>query len=109
MCFIEYYNNPVVDQYSKQIGIKNPLYKTGGVAKQKQMRSALRVKKLQPGDIFIMVFPDGSGHCGFVERVEGNVIITIEGNSNEESNSMFYDELYFYYDNFCIIAMGEHC
>ena len=81
----------VVDQYSKQAGIKNPLYKTGHVGKQYRMCPALRVTKPKPGDIFIMIFKDGSGHCGFVERVEGDKIFTIEGNSNKDGSTNGYE------------------
>lgn len=81
----------VVEQYCKQEGIKNPLYKTGHVGQQNQKCPALRVTQPQPGDIFIIVFKDGSGHCGFVERVEGDRIYTIEGNSNNNGSSNGYE------------------
>lgn len=81
----------VVEQYAQQEGIKNPLYKTGHVGKQNQMSAALRVKVPKPGDIFIMIFKDGSGHCGFVERVEGSKVYTIEGNSNNDGSANGYE------------------
>jgi hypothetical protein len=81
----------VVAEYCNQEGIKNPLYKTGHVGKQNQMCPSLRVNKPQPGDIFIMIFKDGSGHCGFVERVDGNRIYTIEGNSNTDGSPNGYE------------------
>lgn len=80
----------VVAEYCKQEGIKNPLYKTGHVGKQNQMCPSLRVTIPKEGDIFIMVFKDGSGHCGFVERVEGDSVCTIEGNSNTTGSSEGY-------------------
>lgn len=81
----------VVDQYSQQEGIKNPLHKTGHVGTQYKKCPALRVKVPKPGDIFIMVFSDGSGHCGFVESVEGSRIYTIEGNSNTDGSPNGYE------------------
>ena len=81
----------VVEQYAKQEGIKNPLYKTGHVGKQNQMSAALRVKIPKPGDIFIMIFRDGSGHCGFVEYVKADTVFTIEGNSNNDGSPNGYE------------------
>lgn len=73
-----------------QHGVKNPLHKTGSVREQWQYCKLLRVSKPQPGDIFIILHKDGSGHCGFVEEVHGNHIHTIEGNSNEDGSSNGY-------------------
>ncbi|MES2773377.1 MAG: CHAP domain-containing protein [Bacteroidota bacterium] len=36
----------------------------------------------RPGDVFIMFFSGGRGHTGFVTRVEGSFVHTIEGNSS---------------------------
>lgn len=80
-----------VNQYCKYAGIKNPLYKTGHVGTQYRKCPALRVKQPKPGDIFIMIFKDGSGHCGFVERVEGDRVFTIEGNSNNDGSPNGYE------------------
>lgn len=46
----------------------------------------LRVKNPQAGYIFIIINRDGTGHTGFVLSVEGNTIITIEGNSNNDGS-----------------------
>lgn len=63
----------------------NPLIKTGGVLRQwNESDRKYRVIGLpEPGDVFIMDFGKGLGHTGFVEKVEGNFIHTIEGNSND--------------------------
>jgi len=37
---------------------------------------------IQPGMVFIMDFGGGMGHTGFVERVEGGYLHTIEGNTD---------------------------
>jgi hypothetical protein len=44
-----------------------------------------------PGDIFIMDFGKGKGHTGFVESVNGDIIHTIEGNSNDDGNREGYE------------------
>lgn len=73
-------------------GLRNPLVKTGGVLKQwndieKQFKQPkCKFTTPQPGDIFIMDYGKGLGHTGFVERVEGDQIHTIEGNTNDESS-----------------------
>jgi hypothetical protein len=73
-------------------GLRNPLVKTGGVLKQwndidtqaRQPKSKFTTPKA--GDIFIMDYGKGLGHTGFVERVEGDRIHTIEGNTNDEGS-----------------------
>lgn len=61
----------------------NPLVKTGGVMKAWNESAANRVKVPQPGDIFIMDFGKGLGHTGIVEKVAGEFVHTIEGNTND--------------------------
>lgn len=71
------------DEASNDLGVTNPLFKTGRVLKQWAKRPTLQVDTPQPGDIFIMDFGKGAGHTGIVERVlTGGRIATIEGNSN---------------------------
>jgi hypothetical protein len=72
----------------------NPLIKTGGVLHQFNTASGKRIYKVDakkaaltadmilPGDIFILAYAHGAGHTGFVEKVTGDSIITIEGNTN---------------------------
>ncbi|GAB3975795.1 hypothetical protein GCM10028806_34150 [Spirosoma terrae] len=70
----------------------NPLFKTGGVLKQWNSSTSLRVKAddVRPGDIFIMDYGKGQGHAGIVEQViatrEGTRFHTIEGNTNDEGS-----------------------
>ncbi|PIF60066.1 CHAP domain-containing protein [Flavobacterium sp. 2] len=68
---------------SLQINAKNPLKKTGGVLDQYNSRPLLVKKSPQPGDVFILDFNNGTGHAGFVEKIAGNMIYTIEGNTND--------------------------
>ena len=76
----------------KQSNPNTPLIKTGGVLAQwNQIPAKYKVKTPLPGDIFIMDFGGGKGHTGFVESVSGDVIQTIEGNSNDEGSREGYE------------------
>ena len=80
------------DQAAKEMGVANPLFKTGGVLMQWQKVPAIMKHKApQPGDIFIMDFGGGKGHTGFVTGVTGDRIQTIEGNSNDEGSREGYE------------------
>ncbi len=46
---------------------------------------------IKPGYQFVLLFHGGVGHTGIVERVEGNVIHTIEGNSNDDGSREGYE------------------
>lgn len=80
-----------------QAGFRHPLVKTGGVLKQwneveKQFgQPKCKFTTPQPGDIFIMDYGKGFGHTGFVEKVEGDKIHTIEGNTNDEGDREGYE------------------
>lgn len=70
----------------------NPLIKTGGVMRQwNEIAKERRKTSPEPGDIFIMDFGKGTGHTGFVERVDGNTVHTIEGNTNDEGSREGYE------------------
>jgi hypothetical protein len=79
-------------QAATTLGISNPVVQTAGVqvcwnlshARRKlHLHSAIRHPQLvRPGSQFIMLFAGGLGHTGIVEAVEGQVLHTIEGNSN---------------------------
>jgi hypothetical protein len=112
-------SGPVVNQYLKSVGlgkgypwcmafvywcvgkaanmleVKNPLVKTGGVMLQWNTTNLRKLPKtskgIKPGDIFIMEFPGGTGHTGFVEKVEGKVVYTIEGNTNDDGSREGYE------------------
>jgi hypothetical protein len=78
-------------------GISSPLVRTGGVLRQwneidTRAQSLFRDKKFrynipQVGDVFIMDFGKGLGHCGFVENIDRDQIHTIEGNTTSETGS----------------------
>ena len=76
---------------SKELGKTNPLSKTGGVLKQWNLRPLLQVKEPQPGDIFIIDYGKGLGHTGIIEKVVGNTLHTIEGNTNDEGSREGYE------------------
>lgn len=82
-----------VQQYCNQYGYTNPLFKTGHVKTEWLKSKSLWVKKgeeVKPDDIFIIINPDGTGHCGFVVKVVGNTLYTIEGNTNKDGSRNGY-------------------
>lgn len=71
--------------------VSNPVPKTAGVLAHWNQTKARKIATkqalaqpalIEPGMIFVMDFGKGQGHIGFVERVEGSTIHTIEGNTN---------------------------
>ncbi len=84
-----------VDQAAKMLEIKNPLQKTGGVMLQYATTGLRKLPKtsgaIKPGDIFIMEFGHGTGHTGFVEKIEGSIVYTIEGNTNDDGSREGYE------------------
>jgi hypothetical protein len=71
---------------SKKTGSQSPLKKTAGVLDQWNSKPELRLATPVSGSVFIMDFGKGQGHTGFVEKVEGNMIHTIEGNTNDDGS-----------------------
>lgn len=103
---------PQVSEYLKSVGINfeaswcmafvywcvikstttNRLIKTGGVLNQwNKVNASLKKETPLAGDIFIMDFGKGLGHTGFVESVEGELIHTIEGNTNDTGSREGYE------------------
>lgn len=80
----------VVNEAAIKTAFKNPLKKTAGVLDQYNSRTLLVQKVPQAGDIFIMDFGKGLGHTGFVEKVVGTKIHTIEGNTNDQGSREGY-------------------
>jgi len=96
MAFIYY----IFDEFSKKIGMKNPVIKTGGVMEQwnktggkkitvEQARSNFSLVK--PGQIMITTRPgggSGAGHAGIVTSVDynGKKFTTMEGNVRINTN-----------------------
>ena len=71
---------------------ENKLIKTGGVLAQwNKTPKDKRSFKPSIGSIFIMDFGKGLGHTGFVYGIEGDFILTIEGNSNDEGSREGYE------------------
>lgn len=79
-------------QAADQMGINNPMRKTGGVLAQWNSRKDQYKKNTpNPGDVFIMDFGKGLGHTGIVESVDINNIYTIEGNTNDDGSREGYE------------------
>jgi hypothetical protein len=76
-----------VDHAAAEFGIKNPLLKTGSVKNQWEKTSLrkipVRATGIKPGSIFIMLFKNGTGHTGIIEKIENGIAYTVEGNTNE--------------------------
>lgn len=82
------------DEAARDAGRANPMVRTAGclnhwnrAERQGARRVAARAavddpRLVRPGMLFIMDFGGGLGHTGFVERVEGGHIHTIEGNTD---------------------------
>jgi hypothetical protein len=76
----------------KQSGEFNPLIRTGGVLHQWNLiGKKFKFKEPQAGDIFIQDHGRGLGHTGFVEKVQGDKIFTIEGNTNDTGSREGYE------------------
>ncbi|MDI3319122.1 CHAP domain-containing protein [Pinibacter soli] len=84
-----------VNEAARNLGLVNPLVKTGGVLNQYNTctlrKLPNRSNAVKPGDIFIMDFGGGNGHTGFVESVGSGVITTIEGNTNNDGSREGYE------------------
>lgn len=79
-------------QAAEKMGVKNSMLKTGGVLEQwRRRKDVYRVTTPQPGDVFIMDYGKGLGHTGIVEKVELDIVYTIEGNTNDEGSREGYE------------------
>lgn len=75
-----------------EIGMQNPLIKTGGVLRQwNEIDKKYKSQTPVVGSIFIMDYGKGLGHTGIVERIDGDTIYTIEGNTNDEGSREGYE------------------
>lgn len=71
----------------------NPLVRTGGVLAQWNQVDIKYKITVSPdvGDIFIMDYGHGLGHTGFIEKIEGDTLHTIEGNTNDTGSREGYE------------------
>ena len=76
---------------ASELGVKNPLVKTGGVLKGWNDATCTKIlaadainnpSLVKPGQIFIIDHGGGLGHTGMVKSVNGGFLTTIEGNTN---------------------------
>jgi hypothetical protein len=84
------------NQACKKLKVPNPVYKTGSVidewnnAKAKKITAAAaktNTSLVLPGQIFTISTGGGYGHAGFIEKIEGGLLTTIEGNTNTNGSS----------------------
>jgi hypothetical protein len=93
-----------VDQAARELGVHNPMLRTGGVLRQWNEGHCIHitdVDKVIPGDIFIMkVGNSGAGHTGMVRQIRvGGIMDTVEGNTNDDGSANG-DGVYFRQRNF---------
>lgn len=88
MAFVYY----CFDEAAKNSGQSNPLIKTAGVIAHWNAAKCVKIPVknavqnpalIKPGQIFIISSGGGKGHTGLVEKVEGGILTTIEGNTND--------------------------
>lgn len=82
------------DEAALAAGRANPMFRTAGclthwnkaasagATRVPAQRAKADPSLVMPGMVFIMDFGGGLGHTGFVERVQGGFIVTIEGNTD---------------------------
>ncbi len=89
---------------AKKLNLVNPAVKPGSVhdcwnnhstntlaTKLLKADVAQRPDLVKPGDQFILLFSGNAGHTGIVEKVEGAILHTIEGNSNNDGSREGYE------------------
>jgi hypothetical protein len=90
------------NEAAKSLTVKNPLVKTAGCLNQWNSSTCPKIKMddavnnpslVQPGFIFIIDHGGGNGHTGLVESVNGGMINTIEGNTNNDGSANGYGVL----------------
>ena len=84
-----------------RISKRSPVIRTAGVQDcWNKTPTALKITKAQaqktpelitPGCQLILVYGSGMGHTGIVEKVDGEIIHTIEGNSNDTGDREGYE------------------
>lgn len=89
------------NEAAKELGVSNILIRTGGVMHQwneqqparKILQSAVLKNPdiIKPGAVFIMDYGKGTGHTGLVEKIVGDLVHTIEGNTNDEGSREGYE------------------
>lgn len=87
-------------QAAQQLSQNNPVVKTAGVLdcwnrtavqfKIPQAEAIKHPKLILPGYQIMFNHGKGKGHTGVVERVEGQIVHTIEGNSNSDGSREGY-------------------
>lgn len=79
-------------QAADQLGLINPMAKTGGVLTGWGNRPRNQVKLPAVGDLFIMDLGHGLGHTGIIESIDADgTLHTIEGNTNDTGSREGYE------------------
>ena len=82
-------------QACANLGRQNPAIRTGGVLEHWRRATCKKIladdaadntSLVLPGQIFIISTGGGFGHTGFIEKIEGGLLTTIEGNTNNNGS-----------------------
>ena len=74
----------ITETATKRLGVANPLHKSASTVAMLRNTDLRKSSTPARGSVFFIeraCAGGGCGHVGFVERVEGNIIHTIEGNT----------------------------
>jgi hypothetical protein len=83
-----------MNEAARELGRRNPMVKTAGcldhwqraaakgAARFTTARALANHELIHPGLIFVMDHGGGFGHTGFVEKVDGGILTTLEGNTD---------------------------
>lgn len=82
----------VFNEAARILAVVNPVPKTGGVLKMwSKIPKKNRITVPVPGCIFFVDYGHGLGHAGIVEWIAGDVLHTLEGNTNDEGSREGYE------------------
>ena len=90
------------NEAAKSLGTKNPMLKLAGCLNQWTSAKCPKIDMddavndpslVKPGFIFIIDHGHGNGHTGLVESVNGGMITTLEGNTNNDGSANGYGVL----------------
>jgi len=79
--------NPVV----KTAGVLDCWNRTAAQFKITKAEAQQHPDLLQPGSQFVLSYGGGAGHTGLILKVEGDILHTIEGNSNNTGSREGYE------------------
>lgn len=77
---------------AKEAGLVNALIKTGGcMAQWNRINAQYKSQEPQIGSLVIFDHGGGNGHVAIIEKIEGDQMHTVEGNTNDEGSREGYE------------------